>query len=90
MFKSGGLVSTVSDLYVPFETTGDDFFAEAEEIEVVLAGRGWEARVNTWLSGQDRELEDYAFFTFSTRFVIGYLIYDRTTREQVGIITNES
>ena len=90
MMQAGQLVSTVSDLYVPFETSGADFFAEAEELEVVLTGSGWQARVDDWLSGQEGKLEDYAFFTFSTRFVIGYLIYDRTTREQVGIITTDT
>ncbi|MEE4282760.1 MAG: hypothetical protein V2I41_12510 [Pseudomonadales bacterium] len=90
MFQSGQLVSTASDLYVPFTTSGDNFFSEAEEIEVVLAGKGWQARVDNWLADQDRKLEDYAFFTYSTRFVIGYLIYDRATRERVGIITNET
>jgi hypothetical protein len=90
IFQAGQLVSSASDLYVPFVTSGDDFFAEAQDIEVVLAGPGWQPRVDKWLAEQDRKLEDYAFFTFSTRFVIGYLIYDRTTRERVGILTNDT
>lgn len=90
MFTSGRLVSTASDLYVPFDKTREDFFDEAEEIEVVLAGKGWQQRVDNWLAEQGGELENYAFFTFSTRFVIGYLIFDRDTRERVGVITNAS
>lgn len=89
-FKSGRLVSTLSDLYIPFVATDDNFFAEAEDIDIVVAGKGWQQRVDSWLAEQGGDLEDYAFFTFSTKFVIGYLIYDRESRQQVGLVTNES
>jgi hypothetical protein len=90
MFKSGRLVSTLSDLYVPFDTSAENFFVEAEDIDIVVAGKGWQQRVDDWLTTQGGNLEDYAFFTFSTRFVIGYLVYDRNSRERIGIITTAS
>ena len=90
MFQSGRLMSSLGDLYVPFSVEGDDFFAEAEEIEVILAGEAWQARVNNWLDSNGGKLEDYAFFTFSTRFAFGYLVYDRSSRKQVGLITTAS
>ena len=50
--------------------------------------KAWEARVDNWLAEHGGAVEDYAFFTFSTRYAFGYLVYQRDNFQQVGLITN--
>ncbi len=86
LFQSGRLLNTATDLYVPFDATTSTFLEEAALPDVVLAQGSWQERVDVWLNENGGSFADYAFFTFSTRYVFGYLIYDRATRERVGIV----
>ncbi|XOV84334.1 MAG: hypothetical protein ACFHXK_04300 [bacterium] len=88
-FTSGRPMSTLTDFYVPYATDRADFFAKANDMNVVLQSKPWARRVNSWLSDQGGTIEDYAFFTYSTRYIFGYMIYERSTREQVGLITHK-
>ncbi len=86
LFNSGQLLNTATDLYVPFDATTSSFLEEAALPEVILTQGFWQEKIDAWLNEHGGSFDDYALFTFSTRYVFGYLIYDRATRERVGIV----
>jgi len=86
-YRAGQTLASLTDRYVPFTTT-PEFFAAAEDPAVITGQLEWKQRLDNWLSKHGGSYQDYAFFTFATRYVYGYLIYDRSSSERVGLITN--
>jgi hypothetical protein len=88
-YKSGRLLNSLTDYYVPFAIEDmPTFLSEAEETQVIRGQAIWRKRIDDWLGMAEGGEDDFAFFTFSTRYAFGYLVYDRDTVEQVGVITN--
>lgn len=87
-FRSGRLMNTLTEYYAPFSTDFPGFAEAAEDPAVILSTKAWERRMDAWLADNGGTMEDYAFYTFSTRYAFGYLIYQRDSFQQVGLITN--
>ena len=88
VYRSGKTLSSMTELYVPFNTAAPDFFGAAENPAIITGHQEWQHRLDNWLQAHGGTYQDYAFFTFATRYVFGYLIYDRASAEQVGLVTN--
>ncbi len=87
-FKSGRSMNTLTDYYVPFSTATPGFVDAAERTAEITISPEWTERLTNWLAENGGELEDYAFYVFSTRYVFGYLVYRRASLERIGLITN--
>ena len=87
-FRSGRLMNTLTDYYAPFTSEIPGFIDAAENPEDIKISKEWEQRLNNWLDENGGTLDDYAFYTFSTRYAFGYLVYQRDNFEKVGLITN--
>lgn len=85
-FQAGRLVSSLTDRYVPFEPDGADFLTTATDPQIIYEDETWNSRLQAWLADNGGTVDDYAFFTFTTRYSFGYLVYDRDTAAQVGMI----
>ena len=74
---------------MPFETNDRDFLSTSTDPEFISQQPKWDARLQAWLDENGGSVDDYAFFTFTTRYMFGYLVYDRETVSQVGLIASQ-
>jgi hypothetical protein len=87
-YRSGRSLSSMTDYYVPFTPAAPGFFTTAENPAVITGHAVWKQRLEHWLQSHGGAYEDYAFFTFATRYVFGYLIFERASARRVGLVTN--
>ena len=87
-YRSGRSLTSLTDYYVPFTVAAPGFFADAENPAIITGHAVWQQRMEEWLQNHGGDYDDYAFFTFATRYVFGYLIFDRASGERVGLVTN--
>ena len=86
-FKQGRLISSLTEYYVPFAMDHSSFLEHASDIATITDSPGWQETIDAWLATNGGELDDYAFYTFSTRYSFGYLIFDKKTYAIVDFIS---
>jgi len=86
--RTGQTLNTQVNTYVPFSALDPDFLSEAQNLSEIVANPAWAKRLDNWLNTHNQDIENLALFTFSTRYVFGYLVYHRKTLTQVGLITH--
>lgn len=85
-FASGGGSATLSDLYASFNSKDPKFLSEARDVNVIINRDGGQTGLEQWLSRHGGTIEDYAFYTFSTRYVYRYIGFRRSTGENLGFL----
>ena len=86
LFGSGASLSRAADFYKPFNGRDPVFQAEARDVTVILNREDGPPAVDAWLTEHGGTLNDYLFYTFSTRYVYRYIGFDRATGEFKGFL----
>ena len=88
-YRSGGLLSSRADLYIPFSNEDQNFLSASTNTKLLREQKRWSMSLDSWLEVRGGTDDDYRFYTFTTRYSFGFLIYDRVTNKKIGLITSE-
>lgn len=87
-FSKGAVIATAVDHYTPFEFAPAE--PEALDLEIIRAKDGGEAALEAWTNEHGSSIDDYAFFTLSTRYTYAYMGFRRHSGELLGLLTIEA
>ncbi|MFT7653793.1 MAG: hypothetical protein ACI9ON_000281 [Limisphaerales bacterium] len=85
-FKAGRSLATMSDLYIPFTSKSPAFINDPRDISTIIGRDQGQAGLDQWLATHGGSVEDYSFYTFSTRYVYRYMGYRKETGENLGFL----
>ncbi len=80
------LLNSAVENYRPFSVDHDQFTSHALDISVIQNRDVGKLALDDWLAEHGGSLEDYAFYTLSTRYQFGYLGFRVDTGERVGML----
>lgn len=85
MFRSGRMLSTLSDRYVSFEHTDVDA-QEARKLTEVKDQDRDSMALKDWTARYGGNLDDYNFYLYGARYTYAYLGFSKATGEFVGFL----
>lgn len=88
-YKSGRLISSLTELYIPFSKDAPAFLNDAVDTTVLTDQERWVVALDKWFAEHGGTIEDYRFYTFSTRYEFGYLAFDKATNKQIGLMLSD-
>ena len=86
-FRDRRSLATATDLYKPFDPTDPLFTQDARDITAIEQRDGGPAAIAEWLAEHGGAIEDYRFYTYSTRYVFRYIGYHKETGRQIGFLS---
>lgn len=85
MWRSGRMLSTLSDRYIAFDPDMIDNSEARETSEVTDQDRDAQS-LQTWVADHGGTPDDYRFFPFGARYVYSYLGFDKKSGRFVGLL----
>ncbi|NKC00982.1 MAG: hypothetical protein GKR90_21150 [Pseudomonadales bacterium] len=85
-FRSGVNLAARADRYLAFDPTHPSFTDNPRDIQVILGRDRGQDGLDKWLAKHGGTTEEYAFYTFATRYVYRYLGFDPKTGENLGFL----
>ena len=85
-FKRKESLAVAAALYKPFDPFDVLFTDDARDVALIEKREGGAEAIALWLAEHGGAISDYAFYTYSTRYVFRYIGYRRATGEQVGFL----
>ena len=85
MFRSGRMLSTLSERYAPFSVEDIDAKDARPLEEIVNRDRNSKA-LQRWVADHGGSTSDYRFFQFGARYALGYLGFDAKIDRLVGFL----
>ncbi|NOX49271.1 MAG: hypothetical protein GXP16_01885 [Gammaproteobacteria bacterium] len=87
MFGSGRTLSTATQHYKPFDPTDPLFTDDPRDMDVVRKREGGEKALNDWVKEHGGNIEDYNFYTYSTRYAYRYMGFSKSSGEMIGFLS---
>ena len=85
MFRSGRMLSTLSERYAPFSVEDIDA-KEARPLEEIVNRDRNSKALRRWVADHGGTTGDYRFFQFGARYALGYLGFDAKIDRLVGFL----
>ena len=82
----GVSTATMVDHYRPFQATDTTFLSDYRDITTIIDRDQGQAGIDKWLTTHGGTIDDYAFYTFSTRYVYRYLGFRKENGENLGFL----
>ncbi|MEQ8691973.1 MAG: hypothetical protein RIC89_14200 [Pseudomonadales bacterium] len=86
MFGLSAPLTTVAEFYEPFNSTDPLFVNQGRDMSRPMRRQDWPAAEADWLARHGGSMDDYNFYTFSTRYVYRYIGFRRDTGENLGFL----
>jgi len=84
IMKKGVTVATAVDFYVPFNATLIQ--EQSLDLEIIRAKEGGDEALANWVKTNGGKLEDYRFFTISTRYTYAYMGFRLGEQAPIGLL----
>ena len=84
--EAKGNLALAEEEYVAFDANHTRFIADARDISVIENREDGPAVIEAWLTKHGGEIDDYNFYTFSTRYTFEYLGFRAETGERLGFL----
>lgn len=81
-----GNLALASDEYEPFDSKNSRFIADARDLSVITSREDGPAALDAWIAKHGGSIDDYNFYTFSTRYTFEYIGFREATGEQLGFL----
>jgi hypothetical protein len=81
------LLNTAVEQYRAFDLDHPQFTSKALDVSLIQDREEGPAAIQSWLEEHGGTLEDYSFYTLSTRYQFGYLGFRKDSGERVGMLT---
>lgn len=78
--------STMVENYRSFQATDTTFTSEYRDITTIIDRDHGQVGIDKWLATHGGTIDDYAFYTFSTRYVYRYLGFRKENGENLGFL----
>ena len=87
LFKQGRLIATVTENYIPFDTSHPQFIEHAMDPAIITAKDGGQEAIERWLAEHGGTVNDYRIYTISTRYTYAYLVFRKGAQEPLGLLS---
>ncbi len=90
MMKEGRLISTAVEHYKPFTFEHDQVRGNPMDPSLIIEKDSGKAVMQQWLSEHGGTPDDYLFYNIASRFVYGYLAFEKETGKLRGLLNLSS
>lgn len=85
-FSSDRNTATAVHWYAPFDPLQQRFVDQPRSLETILRRPGAQDALDQWVETHGGKIEDYNFYTFSTRYVYLFIGFDKETGQEIGFL----
>jgi hypothetical protein len=85
-FQGGINLAARADRYQAFDPTHSSFTDKTRDIKVISGRDQGQDGLDKWVAKHGGTIDDYAFYTFATRYVYRYVGYNAETGQNLGFL----
>lgn len=85
-FRNDVNLASLADRYIPFDPEHPSFTGRPRELHLIVDRDGGQDGLDRWIATYGGTVDDYAFYTFATRYVYRYMGFNKHTGELLGFL----